>query len=460
MPKHLLLLAMLTPGTASAGVFLHYAFDGDFVDDSGNGYDGTLVVDGGASSFVDSTAAFGQAWSHQVQDDEDRVVFPTPFDPGAGAAWTVAFWHDMSGGASCPLFDSTSDNNTLRFRADIDTATYLRIAGQDEVRWSTAGVVGQGTFNHVVVVADPAGIEGVDADGDGEADPVALYIDGALQIPDDGTSLAGYATSVWSDGYGNGGLTDDTYYNGHGYSDELWIFLGDALDADQIASLRVDNDPCLGDVDGDGTWDCVDVEACDGVDNDGDGSIDEADADLLDGVTLYADVDGDGLGDPDSAITGCEGSVGFSTSGTDLCPEEDASSCDGDGDGCWDDADLNGTCDLDQVFQLSSSDAVAGQRLMLSAAWATPGATVVFVGSAHGTSDDAACATSVSGAALCVDLIRPTVLGTAVADGEGAAALSVRLPAVIPAGTTLWLQAVTRAGDGAVAEVVSVVTSN
>ncbi|HMV69698.1 MAG TPA: hypothetical protein PKA64_22840, partial [Myxococcota bacterium] len=394
------------PATASAEVYLHYAFDGDLLDGSGNGRDGSLVVDGGQTTFTDAQAAFGSALSQPFQDAEDRVAFPAPFEPDG--AWTVAFWHDMSGGASCPMFDSTSDDNLLRMRADADNAVYLRLAGQSEIRWSTLGVVTQGTFNHLVVVADPAGVAGVDADADGLEDHVALYIDGVLRAPDAGVDLSAYATDLWSDGFGDGASADSTYYNGHGVSDELWIFSGDALDADQVASLRLMNDPCLGDADGDGIWDCVDVEQCDGLDNDGDGLVDADDADLADGLAVYADEDGDGLGDPASAAAACAVEDGWVLNAGDLCPTDDPGTCDDDADGCLDDVDSNGVCDLDQVFALSATDAAPGQTLTLTAAWATPGATVYFLGGGRGEQADAACVTAASGAPLCVDVVRPT----------------------------------------------------
>jgi hypothetical protein len=61
-------------------------------------------------------------------------------------------------------------------------------------------------------------------------------------------------------------------------------------------------------------------EVCDGVDQDCDDLIDENAADLL---TLYADTDGDGYGDPDNEVLRCSATVGAVADATD-CDDGDA----------------------------------------------------------------------------------------------------------------------------------------
>ena len=55
-------------------------------------------------------------------------------------------------------------------------------------------------------------------------------------------------------------------------------------------------------------------ERCDGVDNDCNGLIDD---DPIDTVTWYLDYDGDGFGDADWSLTGCEPADGYVADGSD-----------------------------------------------------------------------------------------------------------------------------------------------
>jgi hypothetical protein len=61
----------------------------------------------------------------------------------------------------------------------------------------------------------------------------------------------------------------------------------------------------------------AETETCDGIDNDCDDEIDEASD-----ITMYLDADGDGYGDPDESITGCEAPEGYVENGLD-CDDTD-----------------------------------------------------------------------------------------------------------------------------------------
>jgi hypothetical protein len=108
------------------------------------------------------------------------------------------------------------------------------------------------------------------------------------------------------------------------------------------------------DVDGDGydaTEDCDDnnsvvspaaEEICDGIDNNCDGAVDE-------GVTstYYADVDGDGFGDPDGAAESCDESEGYVLVGND-CDDSDPDSYPAAAERCDErDNDCDGEIDED-----------------------------------------------------------------------------------------------------------------
>ena len=95
--------------------------------------------------------------------------------------------------------------------------------------------------------------------------------------------------------------------------------------ADKDASDDGDSTASFTDVDGDGYGpgaDCDDSDAsvhpdadelCDGIDNNCDGAVD---LDAVDAPTGYTDVDGDGYGDPDTAVTSCD-ITGLIEDGTD-----------------------------------------------------------------------------------------------------------------------------------------------
>ncbi len=77
------------------------------------------------------------------------------------------------------------------------------------------------------------------------------------------------------------------------------------------------------------------AEVCDGVDNDCDGQVDEGFA-----TVWYADADGDGHGDPSTAVLGCEPGPGWVQAGDD-CNDADAAIHPGAHDWCFDGVDAN-----------------------------------------------------------------------------------------------------------------------
>ncbi len=98
-------------------------------------------------------------------------------------------------------------------------------------------------------------------------------------------------------------------------------------------------------------------ELCDGADDDCDGYVDE---DAIDLGTWHADVDGDGYGDPDAAVTDCEQPDGTVEDATD-CDDADPSIHPGAQPGCdGKDHDCDGVADNDGDGDGYSDEACGG----------------------------------------------------------------------------------------------------
>ncbi len=249
--------SLLVPAQAQS-VFVHYSFDGVpetlatgdvFLDESGNGNDATLFVDTDNSdptAIINSStdANVCQSWEQKNEGAETHALLTTPFTPDTTTVWTIAFWHEMSGGVSTPLFDNTSNDHLFEVFASGTNRVQVKIDGQAGRFWTIPSGLGQNTFNHFALVVDPGGIAGVDVDGFSGNDRLALYVDGVLQTPNSGQNLTTYRTNVVCNNIGDGASTDSAFLNGHFDGlDEFFIFEDWALTASEVARLIASNDP-------------------------------------------------------------------------------------------------------------------------------------------------------------------------------------------------------------------------
>ncbi|MDG1481793.1 MAG: putative metal-binding motif-containing protein, partial [Myxococcota bacterium] len=94
------------------------------------------------------------------------------------------------------------------------------------------------------------------------------------------------------------------------------------------------------------------TEICDGIDNDCDGDTDEDDA--SDVLTWYADIDGDGYGDPDDSVESCSQPSGYVADSTD-CDDSVADAFPGNTEVCDSiDNDCDGDTDEDDAADAST----------------------------------------------------------------------------------------------------------
>jgi hypothetical protein len=274
---------------------------------------------------------------------------------------------------------------------DVDSATTACAAPSDHVADSS-------DCNDTSGVSYPGADElcdGLDNDCDGEVDEDV--VDGAtwyLDADGDGYGDAGSSTTTTACEQPSGYVGDDTDCDDadpdiNPWVEELCDGDDNDCDGDVDEADAADAPVWYADADGDGygdpdstttacsmpsghvadSGDCDDAdpdtspeadEHCDGFDNDCDGDVDEDDA--VDGDTFYADVDGDGYGDPDSTTTACTEPSGYGTDSSDC--DDDAAAifpgadehCNGVDDDCDGDVDEDDAVDASTFYADADGD--------------------------------------------------------------------------------------------------------
>ncbi len=276
--------------------------DGDECDVDGDGYDASVC---GGSDCDDTDPSLNSSVGEicdGLDNDCDGSVEPEEED------------HDADGFVECTIVATGW--------LGVVTPGFTTMGGDD--------------CNDVSASAFPGALEycdGLDNDCDGQTDESDAVDVTTWYDDEDGDTYGNVDTALDSCNAPSGMVADGT----------------DCDDEDGAASPGaaevpydgIDND-CLNgdecDVDGDGFdasagscggTDCDDtdaaifggsVEVCDGSDNDCDGFVDESDA--TDAVDWYDDDDGDGYGNPNTAMTECNAPSGMIADGTD-CDDED-----------------------------------------------------------------------------------------------------------------------------------------
>ena len=218
-------LAPADPGTDNLA--LHYAFENDITDDSGNGYDGTPMD---TMFYDDAVADLGRALSFDGIDD--YVELPIGSLIASLSDVTVAMWINLADGTSISWqrawdFGSTSTGGYMFLAPRMNTAGAIRFAispaGGDESLVDSPENL-PADWHHVAATIDSASMT------------MSLYVDGTLAVSGATETLPqdlGTTTQNWlgrsqytSDGYFKGLLADLGIYDRALSADEVNYLAG------------------------------------------------------------------------------------------------------------------------------------------------------------------------------------------------------------------------------------------
>ncbi|MBK9017916.1 MAG: putative metal-binding motif-containing protein [Saprospiraceae bacterium] len=155
------------------------------------------------------------------------------------------------------------------------------------------------------------------------------------------------------------GITGQTNWYADADADGFGNAAVSQLSCDQPSGYVADGTDCD---DGNAAANPDGAETCNGTDDDCNGLVDDADPGISGQPTWYADVDGDGFGDPNATLIACNQPSGYVANNTDLCALDPAKSAPGIcGCGVADlDTDGDGTADCNDGCPLDPSKTVSG----------------------------------------------------------------------------------------------------
>ncbi len=212
---------------------LHYTFDTDLSDSSGNGNDGSYENTNGVASITNSSM-FGAGSLSLVGSVDSNYVAFSAVSFSVEDSWSLSLWYNAGATNTAGLAGDNLMNNTLTYNPDGGTnrSYYLRAGNVTDVQtWTTSNsptAIDTGTWHHLVMVAtgSPAG------SGD-----LTFYEDGVELSPEwaseNDTAMRFNRVGQDANTAGFGG-----YFNG--LIDEVWI-MNYALGANDVASLYSSN---------------------------------------------------------------------------------------------------------------------------------------------------------------------------------------------------------------------------
>jgi hypothetical protein len=215
---------------------LHYTFDTDLTDSSGNGNDGGYAD---TNTAITNESIFGAGSLSLTGPEGSNYVAFSAFEFSTEDNWSLSFWYNAATTNTAGLVGDNLQNNTLTYNPDGGTnrSYYVRAGNFDDINtWTPSSnptAIDTGVWHHLVVAATgtPAG------SGD-----LTFYEDGVELFPpwDSVDDTAMIFDRVGHDG-NSGGFGG--YFNG--LIDEVWI-MNYALTSNEVINLRDSNDPAGG----------------------------------------------------------------------------------------------------------------------------------------------------------------------------------------------------------------------